>query len=424
MKENTEMISSKRRIAVGWSSVALALVTLSSGYAVTAAPQTGAKRKVQMAPKLPQVEFPEGALVLPLLDWGNRPIVELTINGTGPHRFILDTGAMTTVIDIGLAEEISLPEVGTDELKSPVADEPMLVPRVSMMKATLGGIIINDLGASVMNLAGMFGSEDAPRGVLSARVFSGALLVIDYPNERIVVRAGELGPSDGARIFQYDESDGFPSLTLSVAGTEIKAHLDTGSPATFSLPGEYMKSLPLESEPIHRGTARLVDTEVKLYGAMLDGSIQVGEYTFEKPDITFGEGLPAGNVGYGFLSRFSVTLDMKNKRVQLDGEAVMTAASTAGTPTMVRRMQLGASSRKVYGVMFPGIDGDPLVINGVGEGSVAEAAGLQAGDIVLAMNEEKVSELSSQERISMLRASPLILEFERDGEKLSVKMEL
>jgi hypothetical protein len=32
--------------------------------------------------------------------------------------------------------------------------------------------------------------------------------------------------------------------------------------------------------------------------------------------------------------------------------------------------------------------------------------------------------LSSQERISMLRASPLILEVERDGEKLSVKMKL
>jgi len=424
MKENTEMVSGKQRIAAGWSTVALALVALASGYAVAEGSQPGSKQMVRMAPKLPQVEFPQGEVVLPLLDWGNRPIVELTINGTGPHRFILDTGAMTTVIDRGLVEEIGLPEVGTDELKSPAADKPMLVPRVSMKMATLGGIIIHDLGAAVLDLAGMFGSEDAPRGVLSARVFSGVLLAIDYPNDRIVVRAGELGPSDGARIFQYEESDGFPTLTLSVAGTEIKAHLDTGSPATFSLPGQYMKSLPLESEPIHRGIARMVDTEVKLYGAKLDGSILVGEYTFENPDITFGEGFPAGNVGYGFLSRFSVTLDMKNKRIRLDGEAVMAAAPTTGTPTMVRRIQRGTSSGKVYGVMSPGIDGDPLVINGVGEGSVAEAAGLQAGDIVLAMNDEQVSELSSQERISMLRASPLILEVERDGKKLSVKMEL
>jgi len=59
----------------------------------------------------PRVDLPESEVVLPLLDWGNRPIVELTINGTGPHRFILDTGAMETVIDAGLVVEIGLPEI-------------------------------------------------------------------------------------------------------------------------------------------------------------------------------------------------------------------------------------------------------------------------------------------------------------------------
>jgi hypothetical protein len=284
----------------------------------------------------------------------------------------------------------------------------------------------------------MFGSSDAPRGVLSARVFSGALLVIDYPRDKIVVRPGELGPADGARIFQYEESDGHPTLTLSVAGTDIKAHLDTGSPATFSLPRRYMKSLPLKSEPVHRGTARLVDAEIELYAAPLQGTLRVGEYTFEDPEIVFADRFPSGNLGYGFLGHFAVTLDLKNRRVRLDRQddevraasisgpirKTRTSGGAVGSPHGIKRMAPGVSSRKRYGVMFPGIDGNPLGVKGVASGSAAEAAGLRTGDVILRMNDRIVAELDSQERVRMLRASPLTLEVKRDGSKLTIKMEL
>jgi len=391
-------------------------------------PPSSPKKMMRMQAEPSRVDLPSSEVVLPLLDWGNRPILELTINGTGPHRFILDTGAMETVIDAGLVQEIDLPEIGKQTIKSPASDKGMTVSRISMEKVTLDTIVMHDLKAAVMDLAGMFKSAEAPRGVLSAQIFSGALLAIDYPNDRIVVRPGGLGPADGARTFQYDESDGFPTVPLVVAGTQIKAHLDTGSPATFNLPGSYMKSLPLKSEPVHRGTARLVDTEIKLYGAPLQGSLRVGEYIFEDPEIVFGDGIPAGNLGYGFLGQFTLTLDLKNRRIRLDREdgAVRTAAASgpAASPVVMKRMAPGGSAKKRYGVMFPGIDGTPLVVKGVEPGSPAESAGLRTGDIILQMNDRQVGELGNQERISMLRSSPLNLEVERDGEKLHIEMKL
>lgn len=427
-----------RRTAPGFGPVLIALVALSLAPAFADEPPSGTKMMMRVEAEAPRVDIPASEIVLPLLDWGNRPIVELTINGTGPHRFILDTGAMETVIDAGLVQEIGLREVGKQEIMSPAGDEPKIVSRVSMGNVTLDAIVIHDLKAASMDLAGMFKSAEAPRGVLSAQIFSGGLLAIDYLNDRIVVRPGELGPADGARIFQYDESDGFPTLPISVAGTEIKAHLDTGSPATFNLPGRYMESLPLKSEPVHRGTARTVDAEIKLYGAPLQGTLLVGEYTFEDPEIVFADRFPAGNLGYGFLRQFTLTLDLKNRRIRLDGEEgavlaasgsspareIRTSGGAAGSPVVMKRMGPEGSSRKRYGVMFPGIDGTPLVVSGVEPGSPAESAGLRAGDIIHRMNDRRLADLDSQERIGMLQASPLALEVERDGTKLRIEMEL
>src|SRR5689334_5038561 len=55
------------------------------------------------------VAVPSEGIVLPMQDAGGRPVVDVRINGRGPYRFILDTGASTTVIDAGLNRELALP---------------------------------------------------------------------------------------------------------------------------------------------------------------------------------------------------------------------------------------------------------------------------------------------------------------------------
>ncbi|MEJ2507011.1 MAG: aspartyl protease family protein, partial [Ignavibacteriaceae bacterium] len=51
-----------------------------------------------------------------------RPILELMINGTGPYRFIFDTGSSTNVIDQEIADKLSLEVIGEDSLQTQGSD--------------------------------------------------------------------------------------------------------------------------------------------------------------------------------------------------------------------------------------------------------------------------------------------------------------
>ena len=431
------------------------------------------KRVMRTIEDPPRVEMKSARADLPLLMYGGRPIVELSINGAGAHRFILDTGARMTVVDAGLAKELGLPETGSMRLGSPAGGEPDEVPTVAMGEVRMGEIVIHDIGAAVMELAEFFRDPEGPRGVLSAHLFSGLLLTIDYPGERLSVSAGELPPSDEKRVFQYGEEDGHPTVGLMIAGEAIPAHLDTGSPATFTLPGRYMETLPLASPAVPRGKARLVDAEITLYEASLDGNVIVGEYAYEKPRTVFADGFPAGNIGHGFLKEYSVTLDFANLRVKLDrgGEpgadtppasgahlvggqespgmawtdepaapgqvngpiVVKKAGDTEGSPgqgwsqqgTPVSHVAGAAGGqRKRYGVFFPGIAGESLEVMGCEPGSPAEKAGLLAGDRVVAMNGTPLAELDEAARMERLRAPTITLTIERDGASKEIRMRL
>ena len=272
-------------------------------------------------PHSPRAALPQDRIDLPMLHFGNRPVVEVILDGKGPFPFILDTGAAGTVLDRGLAEELELPVVGEQHLGSPAGREPMIVPVVKIGVLDVGGAVARELDAPTMDLPSLLRAPGAPRGVLSARIFADGLLTLDYPGERILIERGGLAPADGAEIFQYGEGDHLPTLTITVAGNPIEAHLDSGSPSSVTLPGAWMEKLPLKAAPVEKGKARLVDAEISLHVATLDGSVTVGRFVLEDPELTFGDRFPVGNLGYEFLRRFEVTLDVENRRVRLHDPA-------------------------------------------------------------------------------------------------------
>src|ERR1700748_2039576 len=61
-----------------------------------------------LQPSPDNVAIPENGMSIPMLNYGGRPLVEVMINGKGPYRFILDTGATVNVIDTSVATELSL----------------------------------------------------------------------------------------------------------------------------------------------------------------------------------------------------------------------------------------------------------------------------------------------------------------------------
>src|SRR5216684_5280116 len=65
------------------------------------------------APAAQKIEVPPGGTSVAMGDLGGRPIVDVSINGTGPYRFILDTRASMTVIADDLKDELALPSAAS-----------------------------------------------------------------------------------------------------------------------------------------------------------------------------------------------------------------------------------------------------------------------------------------------------------------------
>ena len=260
------------------------------------------------------LEVPDGGVTLPMQSLGGRPVVEVTIQGKGPYRFLLDTAASSSVIDTAVQEELALPRRSMTAATADGGEAPLV--RVDALR--VGGATLRDLTAVVLPVAKLFPSEPRPQGVLSALAFPGHLVTFDYPGGTIGIAKGELPRPDGRRVFSYQEDALVPSVPLRVAGHEVRVHLDTGAAVGLMLPRRYLDQLPLASKPEESGRDRTPAGEVPVLAAPVNGPIQLGEYTVDLSTVRFGDaaGGGPGKLGYEALKSFAVTLDSSHRRVR------------------------------------------------------------------------------------------------------------
>ena len=272
-------------------------------------------------PAPPGIEVPRGGVTIPMQDRGGRPVVDVKINGKGPYRFVLDTGAVTTVVSDELSRELSLTPPAGVQVAS-VGDGP--APAIVVIHdLRIGKVMLEGMIAAAMPLGGLLKGEDAPRGILSAASFPGCLLTYDYPGKRILIKRGALKADDSRSIFQYTEDQILPTVPLRIAGHDMQVHLDTGSAFGLTLPVKFLTELPLAVQPKEAGRVRTGGGEFPVSIARLNGTIELGKYKLDLDEVRFSDARPGpgpavGNIGYDILRNFVVTLDSRNRRIQLD----------------------------------------------------------------------------------------------------------
>ena len=99
------------------------------------------------------VDFDSTSVSLPLTFFGNRPVVEVMLEGKGPFAFIVDTGAGGTVVAQDLATELHLAITGETEMGSPMGSQ-----RIPAHIVRIGKL---DLGLAMEGLAG-YGYHENP----------------------------------------------------------------------------------------------------------------------------------------------------------------------------------------------------------------------------------------------------------------------
>jgi len=343
------------------------------------------------------------------------PVVEVTIEGRGPFRFYVDTGAGITVLDDGLIDELGLSVVGSMPLGDPSASARIDARKVLVEQLELGGVVLEGFHAAGMD-GNRFGGGGVIRGVLGLPLFRDRLLTIDYAEKQLVLQEAEL-LADGEHVIPYTPDGGPPKVTLQAPGRACVVAIDTGSPASFSLPAAVCADLSWIDEPVVIGMARTVNSEFEVRQGKLDGALRIGGHAFENPTVRIDDHFPHGNVGYEILKDFALTIDQRNARMRLTRNAK--SPRIKGGPRRVVRANAPAGRRKLGAMMVP--DGKQLKTTGVVPGSAAETAGLRVGDVLVAVDGRPMSFDDPKPLHEALAGTAAIrLTVERNGERIEL----
>ncbi|HLZ78958.1 MAG TPA: aspartyl protease family protein [Sphingomonas sp.] len=281
----------------------------------------------QDTPAQVEAEPPHDATstAVPLRPIDQRMSVDVMINGAGPFRFIVDSGATRTVVSRRLAILLGLPSVGIATLHSVGGES-----QVDTVK--IGALVLNGLPPQPIVAPVLEEDDLGAAGILGIDALADKKVVIDLVANRMTVEAaGRPHSSAGSDEIVVTARRRFGQLVLAdadAAGQRIYAVVDTGSSVTLG-------NLVLRDKLVRRKRleARTIDI-VDVAGHTIQGhygrinDIRLGPTHIQETTIVFSDahafvrfGLgdkPAMLLGMDLLRGFKrVSIDFKNRTVTL-----------------------------------------------------------------------------------------------------------
>ena len=160
-----------------------------------------------------------------------RVVVPVKINGRGPYRFIVDTGANHSTISPGLVRELGL-TTGTQSLITlDGITGATQVTYVSIDSLQAGDLTLGDTTLPVVWAPVMAGAD----GILGAAGMSEKSLLIDFQRNRVAI-ANHIGANTRDRAIKIHAArvvNGLIVLDTTVGGVRTAAVLDTGAERTL-----------------------------------------------------------------------------------------------------------------------------------------------------------------------------------------------
>jgi hypothetical protein len=329
------------------------------------------------APKPGVTDIGSKPVTLPGHLIGNVLIVEDKWDKFGPYHFVVDTGSSVTLVSPEIATRYSSAE------DRPL-DEPQvrvrsagggfaLLDAVTLRRLQLGAARFEYVPALVYDCAGLsaqFGVK--VDGILGFPLFRNAVLTLDYPNERIVLRS-EI-PEDGVpgEAILFDNTDKTPLIPIRLGDREFAALIDSGSAAAIDINPAGL-SPAFSFGPVDGPMVSTLAGDRPSKVGRLEGVVRIGSFDVPQPVAELTDELTS--LGGGILSHFTITFDQRHNEVffQRDLAAPLAIPPLRGT---------GLSFRKTPAYWK---------VAGVIPGSSASAAGVAPGDLVTRINGEAVA---------------------------------
>jgi len=252
-----------------------------------------------------------------------RMTVEVLVNGRGPYRFVVDSGADSSVVGVRIAQDLQLP-VGTPAILNGMTASAR-VDRVLVDELQLGTSRIRNLEVPALREVDLGGD-----GMIGIDALVEQRLMMDFEKRLIKSEDARLPviEMDGEIIVRARRRHGQLILTqVRAAGLPVEAVIDTGSEITIgnlALRDKLIKGNRDKFETVT--VAGVTGVEINLQLARI-GELRLGPVTLRDVPIAFADvppfhvfGLsdePALLLGTDLLENFRrVSLDFRARRVR------------------------------------------------------------------------------------------------------------
>ena len=273
-----------------------------------------------------------------------RMTVEVRLNGRGPYRFLVDSGADSSVVGLRIAQELQLP------LATPVILHGMTgsarVDRVKVDELTLGTSIVQNLQLPALSERDLGGE-----GMIGIDALVEQRLMMDF-EKRLIKAEDASQPAirmDGEIVVRARRQRGQLILTqVRAAGLPLEAVVDTGSEITIGntllrdklIRGNREKFVTIAATGVTGVTMEMQLARI--------GELRLGSVTLKNVPIAFADvppfavfGLteePALLLGTDLLETFRrISLDFRSRKVRFQLRrcgSVGIVVSTAPTSLM------------------------------------------------------------------------------------------
>lgn len=263
---------------------------------------------------------------------GAQPLILLPVevNGQGPFKFILDTGAGTSLLSTELGQQLGVKILGSKEGQS--AGGAISVSLAKVNSLAVGSARLKNLEVGLVDLSHIGRTVGAQiDGDLGYNFLKHYRIRIDY-------RKNELRLADPKQFESAGRATAITEVPMRLASpakplilVDIHANgagpfqfaIDTGTSTTAIRP-DLAKQLGIESSPVGPVTTGRAPVQVtagsihsfQLGGARIDGLPVVVADFFSALSDVLGVRLD-GIVGYNFLRNYKVVLDYPNETLGL-----------------------------------------------------------------------------------------------------------
>jgi hypothetical protein len=241
---------------------------------------------------------------------GGRIYVQARVNGGGPYRFAVDTGASGMGrADASLTSALHLIVTGNAQSSDGIATA--TVNAVHLDSLALGHLQRENLDVITRDYSSSVPASAAISGIIGRDFFADGVLVIDYPSRMLTFSRARGLTANNSGALSYERPF---RVFASIGAVSTTANLDTGAGVGLVLPRsvyDQVSTSPLEAA----GHANLTNGPIETGRATVHGPLRFGDVNAADLETRVADRYPEVMVGADILQHYLIAIDQRTRLV-------------------------------------------------------------------------------------------------------------